>query len=197
MHGRTVEAVWRSLPILMLVTAVVAAVLLWRLPGARTRGRVVPALLTAGWVGAVTVVIGVVNWNPGAWATPLEPYAVRPWSAVPLRPLWRVLAGDPITTGTWEQMGGNLLLLAPLAVLMPLLTGARPSLARAALYAASASSGLELLQLAGRFGIADVDDVLLNTTGAALAYAGLRLVETVLTRRRRSASSRPSPRRTP
>lgn len=193
---RTVEAVWGGMPVVLLVTLAGAAGWALRAPvRRRTPWHALLALVTAAWCGAVLVVIGVMSWQPGQWATPLDRYAVRPWSVLPLRAVWRALEGKPVTTGMWEQMGGNLLLLAPLGVLLPLLTGARPPLWRATLLAASASLALELLQLAGRFGIADIDDLLLNTTGAVLAYAALRGAE--LSRWRSSGPWRPSPRRTP
>lgn len=198
MNGRTVEAVWGGLPVVLLVTALGVVLWLWRAgPLGRRPSRLLLATLASAWSGAVSVVVGVPAWNPGLWAHPLRPHGVRPWSLRPLRALGGALGGTSVSTGMWEQMGGNLLLLAPLAVLVPLLTGARPSVARAALYAAGTSLGLELLQLAGRFGIADVDDVLLNTAGAVVAYASLRLGERLLSRPRRSASWRPSPPRTP
>lgn len=68
---------------------------------------------------------------------------------------------------------GNLALLAPVGVLLPM---ARPGKVRAGhvLLAALALSGaVEAAQLAGGRRTADVDDLILNTIGAIAAYSAL------------------------
>lgn len=73
------------------------------------------------------------------------------------------------------QVAGNLLLLAPLALLAP---SALPWLRRwwrVALLAAALSAAIELAQLVIPGRHADVDDVILNVSGVLLAHAA-RLV---------------------
>ncbi|SDM42106.1 Glycopeptide antibiotics resistance protein [Nonomuraea jiangxiensis] len=79
------------------------------------------------------------------------------------------LAGAP-----WEvvlvQVGGNLLVFAALGALLPVRSRAMSSTARVAALAAAFSVLVELLQYALRLGrFSSVDDVILNTAGAAMA----------------------------
>jgi VanZ like family len=69
------------------------------------------------------------------------------------------------------ELGGNLVLLMPLAVLLPILFDRLRGFVRLTLAVAVISLGIEAVQgllLTGRS--FDVDDVILNTVGAALAY---------------------------
>lgn len=69
------------------------------------------------------------------------------------------------------QVAGNLLLLAPIGLLAPTALPRLDRWWRVALLVAALSAGIELAQLfiAGRH--ADVDDLILNVTGALLAHA--------------------------
>jgi len=88
--------------------------------------------------------------------------------------VWYLTATSPAFAAT--QIAGNLLLLAPIGLLGPT---ALPWLSRwwrIALATALLASAIELTQwlfLSGRH--ADIDDVILNVTGALLAY-GLRIL---------------------
>lgn len=108
----------------------------------------------------------------------LRPLAV-PWVApANLRPLATIrtdLADGP--RAALEGLGGGLLLLAPLGVLLPLATGRLHrrlpgTLARTVFAGAMVSVVLTLAQTGVPGHVADVDSVLLNTTGVALS-AGL------------------------
>lgn len=109
-----------------------------------------------------------------------EPFAV-PYSnvqLVPFRTIRLLFAGSQEA----RQLGGNLLLLAPMGFLVPIAwPAARPFLATVVV-GLSTSMLIELLQftfgvLVGEFyRVVDVDDVLLNTAGVVLG----RLVFAVL-----------------
>ncbi|EFG65126.1 integral membrane protein [Streptomyces sp. SPB074] len=93
--------------------------------------------------------------------------------------------------GACKQAGGNLLLGAPFGVLLPLLVPRRMRLVRVFLVTLLVMSLVELAQGAVIEGRAfDVDDVILNTTGALLGYAflGRRLSRSL----RRRTDPRPS-----
>jgi glycopeptide antibiotics resistance protein len=69
------------------------------------------------------------------------------------------------------QLGGNLLLLAPLGVLLPLISRRFRGLFRLAFSVALVSLAIEIVQgtlISGR--TFDVDDIVLNILGAVLAY---------------------------
>jgi glycopeptide antibiotics resistance protein len=69
------------------------------------------------------------------------------------------------------QIGGNLALLAPLGVLLPLMSTRLRGLVRLTVITALVSLAIETTQgtlIAGR--AFDVDDIILNTAGVALAY---------------------------
>lgn len=108
------------------------------------------------------------------WLT-LRPLSV-PWVApANLRPFASIhadLASGP--RAALEGIGGDLALLAPLGVLLPMVV-ARPtsrpgSWARTVFASAMISLGIELTQPAVPGQVADVDALLLNTTGVALVH---------------------------
>ncbi|MET8968782.1 VanZ family protein [Streptomyces hydrogenans] len=73
---------------------------------------------------------------------------------------------------TVKQLGGNIVLGVPFGILLPLLSRRARGFLRVAFLTAATMLLVELVQGALVTGRAfDVDDVLLNTTGALLAYA--------------------------
>ncbi|MFM9369524.1 VanZ family protein [Streptomyces sp. Da 82-17] len=123
-----------------------------------------------------------------AWVT-LRPLDV-PWVSAPnLQPMAGIradLALSPVEAA--HRIGEKLLLLAPLGVLLPLVGGrlhASPlvSLARTVAVGALLSLGIELLQTGVPGQVVDVDSLLLNTLGVALAH--LAVVPAVRARLRR------------
>jgi glycopeptide antibiotics resistance protein len=69
-----------------------------------------------------------------------------------------------------KQVVGNLIMLLPLGIYLPLLYRRAKSFFAVSLAAFLISVSIELLQLATSFRSADVDDVLLNTLGAMIGY---------------------------
>jgi glycopeptide antibiotics resistance protein len=87
------------------------------------------------------------------------------------------------------EIGGNIILLAPLGVLLPLIFTRLRGLFRITLVGALVSLAIETIQgtlIAGR--AFDVDDIILNTLGVALAYLilGRRISRLIRGRRRRN-----------
>ncbi|MFD6248377.1 VanZ family protein [Streptomyces roseolus] len=108
--------------------------------------------------------------------------------------------GRPAFVDTVKQLGGNVLLGVPFGILLPLLSRRARGFLRVALLTAATMLLVELVQGALVTGRAfDVDDVLLNTTGALLGYAlvGRRLGRAVHPRTRPRWWQRRRPARTP
>ncbi len=134
----------------------------------RVRGswhRPVAILLACAHLGAV---IGVTLFPVPLDGTPFD----LPYGNVQLNPLGTIrLLIDG--SQSLRQLGGNLLLLAPMGVLVPIAWRASRSWGRTMLWGVAASLAIEVLQytfgvLAGQFyRVVDVDDVLLNVAGVA------------------------------
>ncbi|MEU2185292.1 VanZ family protein [Streptomyces thermolilacinus] len=128
------------------------------------------------------------------WLT-LRPLDVMWVTAANLEPLAGIKAD--LALGPAEaarRIGEGLLLLAPLGVLLPLadarLDVARwASLVRTVSAGALVSLGIELLQTAVPGRVVDVDAVLLNTTGVALAHLAVVPAWRARLRRRLAAAS--------
>ncbi|MFJ7587384.1 VanZ family protein [Streptomyces sp. NPDC097617] len=126
------------------------------------------------------------------WLT-LRPLDV-PWAAAanltPLEGISADLALGPLEAA--RRIGEGLALLAPLGVLLPLISGrlapsalsAWSSLTRTAAAGALASVCIEMLQTAVPGQVVDVDSVLLNTLGVVLAHVAV--VPALRSRLRRS-----------
>ncbi|MFG2228375.1 VanZ family protein [Streptomyces sp. NPDC048644] len=111
-------------------------------------------------VGGLMLRPRTVPWVPAANVEPLASIAAElargPWSAL-------------------QSLGGSVLLLAPLGVLLPLSAGrlnvsSLVSLTRTVFAGAMISLTIEVLQSAVPGQVPDIDTVLLNTAGVALAH---------------------------
>ena len=71
---------------------------------------------------------------------------------------------------TNRQVLGNLVMLLPLGIYLPLLYRKMSGFFRVTFFCMCFSMGIELLQLITSYRSTDIDDVFLNTTGAALGY---------------------------
>lgn len=123
-----------------------------------------------------------------------------PWAAAgnltPLEGIRADLAYGPLEAA--RRIGGGLALLAPLGVLLPMISGrvelsplaAWSSLARTAAAGALVSVGVEMLQTAVPGQVVDVDSVLLNTLGVVVAHAAV--VPLLRARLRRSRTLSPA-----
>ena len=103
---------------------------------------------------------------------------------VPLRAIRDAFAtsGDTVAL---RQVWGNIAMFVPFGVLLPLLWGRCRRLLPLAGAAVLASVGIELVQwLVGR-GASDIDDVLLNLSGAFIGWVVLSAVAAAVERSRR------------
>ncbi|GHH77689.1 VanZ family protein [Streptomyces sulfonofaciens] len=137
-----------------------------------------------------------------AWIT-LRPLDV-PWmSPANLHPLAGIRADLALGAGEATlRIGAGLLLLAPLGVLLPLAGGRLAvsplgSLVRTVTAAALLSLGIELLQTGVPGQVVDVDALLLNPLGVALAHLAVVPAVRARLRRKAGALSRPCDDRLP
>ena len=147
------------------------------------------AATEAVFVGYVAVMFYVV-FMPLPW----RPYDTRLVSScvnlIPARTVVGIVRDFPGLV--IQQLLGNVALFVPLGFLLPLLGSRYRSLAMTAAVGLVASLGIELVQLALLLALSarrsvDVDDVILNVTGACLGYLLWRVAQAgARTFRRRS-----------
>jgi glycopeptide antibiotics resistance protein len=77
---------------------------------------------------------------------------------------------------TDKQIVGNFIMLFPLGIYLPILYKRLNKFWRVFLVSLLVSVSIEILQLATRFRSADIDDVILNTTGALIGYLFFKLI---------------------
>ncbi|MFJ7128494.1 VanZ family protein [Streptomyces sp. NPDC098101] len=162
----------------------------------RGPGRAVRALVAlVALVGMVAfaIVLAKLTLNASPASVPLTHSNLTPGSSI------RAYLGQPAFLETVKQLGGNVLLGVPFGVLLPLFSRKTRGLVRVALLTIVTMLLVELVQGALITGRAfDIDDVLLNTTGALLGYllVGRRLGRAVHPRvRRRWWQRRPARRK--
>ena len=105
--------------------------------------------------------------------SPPRPLASR-LNLVPMVGIARFLRGGG--RAMVVNVAGNLAATVPLGVLLPILAPTFDRAWRIALASFGLSLGIELLQLASRQRVADIDDLILNTAGGLLGLAALRLL---------------------
>ncbi|MFD8639380.1 VanZ family protein [Streptomyces zaomyceticus] len=148
-------------------------------PGPWLRAGVV-VLALAGMV-AFGVVLARLTLQPSPASEMLTHANLRPGDSI------RAYLGQPAFRDTVKQLGGNILLGVPFGLLLPLVSPRSRGFVNIALLTVATMLLVELVQGALITGRAfDIDDVLLNTTGALLGYAlvGRRLGRAVYPRRR-------------
>jgi glycopeptide antibiotics resistance protein len=132
------------------------------------------AALEALFVGYVAALLYVVFFLPGASTRPDA--ALSAWASVnlvPARTIIGIIRDNPGMIG-W-QIFGNVILFMPLGFFLPVLSTRYRRFTRTAAAGLSVSVGIELGQLAMLLMLiarrsVDVDDVILNVTGACLGY---------------------------
>ncbi|QGV82381.1 VanZ family protein [Streptomyces ficellus] len=126
------------------------------------------------------VVLARLTLEPSAASESLTHSNLRPGDSI------RDYLSQPAFRDTVKQLGGNIVLGIPFGVLLPVLVPRARGLLRVAVVTALVMLSVELVQGALITGRAfDIDDVLLNTTGALLGYLliGRRLGRAVHPRR--------------
>ncbi|MCK8679245.1 MULTISPECIES: VanZ family protein [Streptomyces] len=137
-------------------------------------------LAFAAMVG-FAVVLARLTLEPSIASEPLTHTNLRPGDSI------RSYLDQPAFRDTVKQLGGNIVLGVPFGLLLPVLFPRARGLVRVVLLTALVMILVELVQGAMVTGRAfDVDDVLLNCTGALLGYLllGRRLGRAVHPRRR-------------
>ncbi|MEV6400621.1 VanZ family protein [Streptomyces sp. NPDC051907] len=129
---------------------------------------------------AFSVVLARLTLEPSAASEALTHSNLRPGDSI------RAYLEQPAFLDTVKQLGGNLVMGVPFGVLLPVLVPQTRGLLRVAVATAVVMTLVELVQgslITGR--AFDVDDVILNTTGALLGYLvlGRRLGRAVHPRR--------------
>ncbi|MFH8713125.1 VanZ family protein [Streptomyces zaomyceticus] len=148
-------------------------------PGPWLRAGVVVLALAA--MVAFGVVLARLTLQPSPASEMLTHANLRPGDSI------RAYLGQPAFRDTVKQLGGNILLGVPFGLLLPLVSPRSRGFVNIALLTVATMLLVELVQGALITGRAfDIDDVLLNTTGALLGYAlaGRRLGRAVYPRRR-------------
>ncbi|MGW5847679.1 VanZ family protein [Streptomyces sp. NPDC055254] len=143
-------------------------------------GRVLAMMLAFAGTVAFAVVLARLTLESSAASVPLTHTNLRPGDSI------RAYLVQPTAADTVKQLGGNIVMGIPFGVLLPVLVPRTRGLVRVAAATALVMILVELVQGALITGRAfDVDDVLLNTTGALIGYLliGLRLGRAVHPRR--------------
>ncbi|MEU6737342.1 VanZ family protein [Streptomyces physcomitrii] len=127
--------------------------------------RVLVMLLAFGLMVGFAVVLARLTLEPSASSEALTHNNLSPGSSI------RDYLARPAFRDTVKQLGGNLLLGVPFGLLLPVLAPRTRGLLRIAFLTAFVMFLVELTQGAFVTGRAfDVDDVLLNTSGALAGY---------------------------
>ncbi|MFD9392072.1 VanZ family protein [Streptomyces sp. NPDC060000] len=150
-------------------------------PPLSTFGRVLAMMLAFAGTVVFAVVLARLTLEPSAASVPLTHNNLRPGDSI------RAYLAHPMAPDTVKQLGGNIVMGIPFGVLLPVLVPRTRGLVRVAAATALVMILVELVQGALITGRAfDVDDVLLNTTGALIGYLliGRRMGLAVHPRRR-------------
>ncbi|HEU5160673.1 MAG TPA: VanZ family protein [Streptosporangiaceae bacterium] len=122
-------------------------------------------------VATAVVALGLFSyWAYRLTLTPIHDRGQATGNTHPGRTL-RFYLDRPSVKEALIQIGGNLMLLAPLGILLPVIFAGLRTVIRITAAAATISLAIEVSQgvlIAGR--AFDADDVILNTTGVLLAY---------------------------
>ncbi|MFI6416915.1 VanZ family protein [Streptomyces sp. NPDC050842] len=144
-------------------------------------GRAAAMLLAFAGTAVFAVLLARLALEPSAASVPLTHTNLRPGDSI------RDYLAQPAFRDTVKQLGGNVVLGMPFGMLLPVLAPRARGIIRVIAVTALVMILVELVQGALITGRAfDIDDVLLNTTGALLGYLliGRRLGRAVHPRRR-------------
>ncbi|WP_437114599.1 VanZ family protein [Streptomyces glaucescens] len=151
-----------------------------RRPLLRAVGRALAMVCAFVLMVAFSVVLARLTLEPSPASESLTHSNLRPGNSL------RAYVEQPVARDAVKQMGGNLLLGVPFGVLVPVLAPRARGIGRVLLLTAFVMLLVELAQGAVVTGRAfDIDDVILNTTGALAGYLllGRRLGRAVHARR--------------
>jgi len=124
-------------------------------------------------IGVLTIAPPPLSRSNGLWGTNLVPvfHSIRCFVPDPGQP--------PTAFFCLQTIFGNIIMFIPLGLMLPLVSERIVSAGKVAATAFIVSLAIEAVQYAGRWlgspRWSDIDDVLLNVTGALLGYALLRI----------------------
>ncbi|MEV5909170.1 VanZ family protein [Streptomyces chartreusis] len=150
----------------------------------RILGRLLAMLCAFVFMVAFAVVLAKLTLQPSPASEALTHTNLQPGSTL------RAYLDQPELRDAVKQIGGNVLLGAPFGVLVPVITPRTRGVLRVLLLTATVMLLVEFAQGALVTGRAfDVDDVILNTTGALIGYLllGRRMSRMVHARKPRSS----------
>jgi glycopeptide antibiotics resistance protein len=159
---------WLLLAAPLVVAAAVASYVVARRMGVDRRAAAVRATaagVLAVHLAAVAVATRLVEVISGGESE----FATRQLELVPLTGIGGYLRSG-VSLTVLLQIGGNVALLLPLGVLIPLVVGRDPGWRMVLLLGIATSATIEAVQWWFALGVASVDDVALNVTGVALGY---------------------------
>jgi glycopeptide antibiotics resistance protein len=171
---------WLLLAAPLVVAAAVASYVVARRLGVDRRAAAVRATaagVLAVHLAAVAVATRLVEVISGGESE----FATRQLELVPLTGIGGYLRSG-VSLTVLLQIGGNVALLLPLGVLIPLVVGRDPGWRMVLLLGIATSTVIEAVQWWFALGVASVDDVALNVTGVALGYLMYRWLIRVLHR---------------
>jgi glycopeptide antibiotics resistance protein len=171
---------WLLLAAPLVVAAAVASYVVARRMGVDRRAAAVRATaagVLAVHLAAVAVATRLVEVISGGESE----FATRQLELVPLTGIGGYLRSG-VSLTVLLQIGGNVALLLPLGVLIPLVVGRDPGWRMVLLLGIATSTVIEAVQWWFALGVASVDDVALNVTGVALGYLMYRWLIRVLHR---------------
>jgi glycopeptide antibiotics resistance protein len=163
---------WLLLAAPFVVAAAVASYVVARRLGVDRRAAAVRATAAGALVmhlAAVAVATRLVEVISGGESE----FATRQLELVPLTGIGGYLRSG-VSLTVLLQIGGNVALLLPLGVLIPLVVGRDPGWRMVLLLGIATSAVIEAVQWSFALGVASVDDVALNVTGVALGYLSYR-----------------------
>ena len=149
--------------------------------------RLLAMLFAFAFMVAFAVVLARLTLEPSPASVDLTHTNLHPGASL------KAYLDQPELRDAAKQIGGNLLLGVPFGVLVPVVAPRARGLVRVLLLTASVMLLVEFAQGALVTGRAfDVDDVILNTTGALVGYLllGRRISRAVYAPRRRATSSK-------
>jgi glycopeptide antibiotics resistance protein len=159
---------WLLLAAPLVVAAAVASYVVARRLGVNRRAAAVRATAAGALVvhlAAVAVATRLIEVISGGESE----FATRQLELVPLTGIGGYLRSG-VSLTVLLQIGGNVALLLPLGVLIPLVVGRDPGWRMVLLLGIATSATIEAVQWSFALGVASVDDVALNVTGVALGY---------------------------
>jgi glycopeptide antibiotics resistance protein len=145
--------------------------------------RLLAMLLAFAFMVGFAVVLARLTLEPSPASEALVHSNLRPGHSL------RAYLDQPELRDAFRQIGGNLLLGVPFGVLVPVLAPRARGVLRVVLLTASVMLLVEFAQGALVTGRAfDIDDVILNTTGALIGYllVGRRMSRAIHARERRA-----------